>query len=675
MSPLDRVGELFDRLFARWLRTFGRRIVFVVFASLAFVLVAAAIVFEHQIHRQITADAELRYRAVLEASLPEVLDGESWAIVELVRQQMDRRGSLPDSLAAAHAGALEAARKDFALVDEGNRQLPAMFPLFDLPLVVGVSPDGRQIWRSTDRDAEPGTDLSTDPLIATALQGTIARRLVVAGEEGTPGEPAGLFLLQAIPVSAIHDGAAGVIVAGTPLSQSAIDYLSKSTGLEVFVGTRKKLTGPSGFPPAALAGVEALHASRGAASAQDVVLAGHHVRALRVENPIAGSWPGLEVLMLRSTDSERRLIFTLDAWLAGIGAATLLLGMMLGRIFSAPMRLSVERLVEATEAIRGKRYAHRVTVTSRDELATLAESLNRMAERMEKGDFVETSMKLFVPPAYVDYILEHRDELKLGGERRTMSILFADVMGFTALAEKMPPERLVSTVNAHFDLCSRVIATHDGTIDKFIGDAVMAFWNAPVPIEGHAAKSLLAALEMIAVGDYAAREAEARGEAATRCRVGVHTGEAIVGLVGGVDRRNYTALGDAVNIASRLESANKLYGTRILTTAETRAAAGDLVVARFVDRARVVGRRNAVEIHEVLCESGSMPPPRAPEADYLRAWALYGEARFVEAAKAFDALAQQWPDDGPVARLRARCHEYSRISVEGFEGIFDMTEK
>ncbi len=632
MSPLDRVGELFDRIFARWLRTFGRRIVFVVFSSLAFVLVAAAIVFAHQIHRQITADAELRYRAVLEASLPEVLDGESWAIVDLVRREIDRGGSLPDALASAHAGALDIARREFADHHEANARLPAMFPLFDLPIVIGVSPDGRRIWSSVEPAGESGADLSTDPLIAAALEGTISRRLVVAGEDGTPPEPPGLFLLQAIPVAGMREGAAGVIVAGTPLSQSAVDYLSKSTGLEVFVGTRTRLAGPTGFPAEARADVEALHARSGAGTPEDMILGEHHVRAWRVANPIPGAWPGLEVVMLRSTDSERRLIFTLDAWLAGIGGATLLLGMMLGRIFSAPMRLSVERLVEATEAIRGKRYAHRVTVTSRDELATLAESLNRMAERMEKGDFVETSMKLFVPPAYVDYILEHRDELKLGGERRPMSILFADVMGFTALAEKMPPERLVATVNAHFDLCSRVIATHDGTIDKFIGDAVMAFWNAPVPIEGHAAKSLLAALVMIAVGDYAVRVAEARGEAATRCRVGVHTGEAIVGLVGGVDRRNYTALGDAVNIASRLESANKLYGTRILTTAETRAAAGDVVVARFVDRARVVGRRNAVDIHEVLCETGSTPPLRAPEADYLRAWALYGEARFVVGA-------------------------------------------
>jgi len=140
----------------------------------------------------------------------------------------------------------------------------------------------------------------------------------------------------------------------------------------------------------------------------------------------------------------------------------------------------------------------------------------------------------------VDRLLMQKDRHTSTERRRRSPILFADVIGFTGMAERLAPEVLVAGVNAHFDLCSRVVATHDGTLDKYIGDAVMAFWNAPIEVDDHAGKALVAALEIVAVSDFMALDAARRGAATppVRCRVGVHTGDAVVGLVGGTDRKN-----------------------------------------------------------------------------------------------------------------------------------------
>lgn len=661
------------------LKSFGRRIVFVVAISLAVVLAAAAAVFAMEIHREVTRDAETRFRDVMAVALPAFLDDQAREIAGTISGTLSAGGAFVDDLAASDDPARAVAlRRDVADHLRANAALPGMFPLFDAEVLAAVSPGGRLLWTRAAPDDASFSDSRGEPWIARALAGSAGSMVLAKGDPAAAAwipasAPAGqLFVAVARPISLDRDGAGGVVIAGRALSPESLARLSAATGLDVVLRTAHGSGGSLALSPEA---AEALHALPPGRSTP-LVVAGRERRALRVVEalgPSAGA--GLKVFLLRDTERERRLIRRLDGWLAGLGIATLFLGVLLGRSFSRPMRESVDALVEGTEAIRMKRYGHRVSVTTNDELATLAESMNRMAERLEKGEFVESSLKLFVPPAYVDYILTHRDELKLGGERRHMSILFSDVIGFTRIAERKDPEGLVATVNAHFDLCSRVIATHLGTIDKFIGDAVMAFWNAPVPVEDHASRALLAALEMVAVGDYASIDLEKKGEPATRCRVGVHTGDAIAGLVGGVDRRNYTALGDVVNVAARLESANKVYGTRILTTAVTREAAGGAVVARFLDRVRVVGREQPIEVHEVLCEQGSAAPPRAPEAEYRQAWDLYANARFGEALEAFSALATRFPEDGPVAVLRARCRDYSRITVENFDGVFVMTEK
>jgi adenylate cyclase len=178
----------------------------------------------------------------------------------------------------------------------------------------------------------------------------------------------------------------------------------------------------------------------------------------------------------------------------------------------------------------------------------------------------------YVPPAVVDALAAAGTESALRGERRVLTLLFSDLAGFTSASEHLPPEAVAQALNAYFSRMTHTVHQHGGTLDKFIGDAVMAFWNAPLPEPAHAERALACALAMQA--DMVALRTEWHGTpfANVRLRIGLHTGEAAVGHLGSHERFTYTAVGDAVNTAARLEGANKAFGTGILLSSATRDA-------------------------------------------------------------------------------------------------------
>ena len=206
----------------------------------------------------------------------------------------------------------------------------------------------------------------------------------------------------------------------------------------------------------------------------------------------------------------------------------------------------------------------------------------------------------YVSPQILDHILTHPEKVRLGGERRELTILFSDIRGFTSISEASSPEEVVEMLNEYLTRMVDILLEHGGTLDKFIGDAVMGFWNAPAPDPEHARHAVACAVAMV---DETARLREQwtrEGKAAIRIGVGVNTGDAVAGNIGSERVFGYTVIGDAVNLASRLESKNKDYGTEIIVSEMTLARMGEGFTTVYLDEVKVKGKEQAVKIYQVL---------------------------------------------------------------------------
>jgi adenylate cyclase len=249
-------------------------------------------------------------------------------------------------------------------------------------------------------------------------------------------------------------------------------------------------------------------------------------------------------------------------------------------------------------------------------------------------------------------LLEDEAEPRLGGRVQTMTVFFSDIRGFTAFSESVQPQELAELLGEYLQCMSEVINEHGGTVDKFVGDGIMAFWNAPRADELHALHGTLAAIRC--------RDASASlPHRRFFTRFGVHTQEVMVGNFGARDRFAYTVLGDGVNLASRLEGANKEYQTQILLSEATATRVGDEILCRPIDRVAVKGRTGATLIFEAICpRAEASAAQRDLAGGYAAALACYFEAHFAEAAALFAALRDRYPEDVPTQLLLERCRRF-----------------
>lgn len=241
------------------------------------------------------------------------------------------------------------------------------------------------------------------------------------------------------------------------------------------------------------------------------------------------------------------------------------------------------------------------------EVATLGDAASRMKRSLR-------SFGRYVPTPLVRDLLALGEEARLGGSTRRLTLMFSDVKDFTALSEGLAPADLVGVLGAYLELLTAGVASHGGTVDKFMGDGMLAFWGAPHPDSRHAENACAAALAL----QEALAAARLRGGAAGRppflTRIGLHTGDVVVGNIGTPERFAYSVIGDAVNLAARIEALNKRYGTWILASRETVEAAGPGYAWRNLDRTTVAGRAGVVEVHELLGKRGYVAaPPPGPE--------------------------------------------------------------
>jgi adenylate cyclase len=278
-------------------------------------------------------------------------------------------------------------------------------------------------------------------------------------------------------------------------------------------------------------------------------------------------------------------------------------------------------------------------------------------KRRIKGAFAK-----YVSPDVVDEIAEDPAALRLGGQKRPLTILFSDLSGFTTLSEKMDPEDLVTLLNEYLDDMTQVVLDEGGTLDKYIGDAVMAFWNAPKSYPDHADRAMRTAItmqhHMAALNRRWGGASMAHGE--LKARIGIHTGEVVVGNLGGEGRFSYSAIGDAVNLAARLEPANKTYDTCTMVSEATLAAGtASRFRVRELDTVAVKGKSEPAKVYELLELAGVPLPPGKDEAlrRYELGMAEYKRHRWEAAQAHFEAALESFGEDGPSRLYVQRCRE------------------
>jgi adenylate cyclase len=287
------------------------------------------------------------------------------------------------------------------------------------------------------------------------------------------------------------------------------------------------------------------------------------------------------------------------------------------------------------------------------------------------------NFKRYVPSDLVAQLINNDIEAEIGGEKRELSIFFSDVANFTSISEKISPEELVQQLRIYFENVSKTILDNKGTIDKYIGDSVMAFWGAPVQSKNHAEMACRSAVNIQTILHLIFRKWANTGKDPFYTRIGIHTGEVIVGNMGYEERLNYTVLGDAVNLASRLEGVNKIYGTRIIVSQSTWEQCRDLFEFRRLDKISVKGRQEGLLIYELYSEKDEIEKPlRKFFSYYEKGLEYYFHRNFREALKYFNTVLKYRHNDGPSRIMRERCLHYTtKPPPEDWDGTFVLTAK
>lgn len=291
-------------------------------------------------------------------------------------------------------------------------------------------------------------------------------------------------------------------------------------------------------------------------------------------------------------------------------------------------------------------------------LIFLGVTSHRFLAEEEERKRIRKAFESYVAPTIVQEMLKHPEQLRLGGERREITLLFSDIRGFTTMSENLDPEALVSLLHDFLNPMSNIIINQGGTIDKYMGDAIMALFGAPLTQTDHPHLACRAALEMAVSLATLNQEWAAKGRPALKIGVGINTGPVAVGNMGSDRLFDYTAIGDNVNLASRLEGLNKYYGTHILISHTTAAAAGGAFILRDVDQVRVKGKAQTARIYELLGE-GEPDPELARYLElYHRALVFYREGHFAASQTAFGQVLEVRPGDAASQRYIALAQKH-----------------
>ena len=379
------------------------------------------------------------------------------------------------------------------------------------------------------------------------------------------------------------------------------------------------------------------------------------------------------------TVQKQRQAMVIAAVLTALAAA---LGLVFAVLVSGGMTRPVRRLLEGAHAVEAGHLDETLPVTSQDEIGHLTVAFNRMVEQLRHKERMRETFGKYVDPRIVEGLID-RPMLAVDGQRRVMTVLFCDVKGFTGASEGMTPQGLVKVMNRYFSVMSAPIRDHGGVIDKYIGDAIMAYWGPPFTENADQARlASLAALDMLErVAPLRAEFPELLGlrslPISFDIRIGIATGEALVGSIGSELMMSYTVMGDTVNLASRLEGANKVYGGRVLVSAATVAGADEAIETREIDRVVLLGQTQQQAIFEIMGRKGKLTPVQVElRTHYSEGLAAYRGRHWDEARRAFAAALESVPNDGPSMTFIKRIDGLATNPPgDGWDGSWHLEQK
>jgi len=328
---------------------------------------------------------------------------------------------------------------------------------------------------------------------------------------------------------------------------------------------------------------------------------------------------------------------------------------------------ALRRLVQGTQAIERGELSAALPVGVDDEIGQLTRAFNRMIDELRAKERIKDTFGRFVDPRVVTQLIEHAGDNPDAAERRSATVFFSDIKGFSGIGEQLTPAAMVNLLNRYFTLCSGAVREQHGIVDKYIGDAVMAFWTQPFSEseEAHAADACRAALAQGAAVDRLRRELPdllglRRNVPDVSVRMGIATGDVVVGTIGSPIAKSYTVIGDTVNLASRLEGLNKLYGTAILIADATEILARAAIETREIDTVIVAGKTEPITVFELMAEKNKLNEQRcALREAYEEGLGAYRARDWERAAERFAKCLEIAPKDGPARVMAARVEAFA----------------
>jgi len=387
----------------------------------------------------------------------------------------------------------------------------------------------------------------------------------------------------------------------------------------------------------------------------------------------------MDILHTATAETARKQdqVMLITAVLAVLAA---ILGLLFALFVSSGVTRPVHRLLAGTRAVESGHLGETLVVTSRDEIGSLTAAFNRMVEQLRLKERISETFGKFVDPRIVANMISGTEEHV---DRRVVTVFFSDIAGFTSISEQLTPAAIVNLLNHYFSAVTAPIRASNGIVDKYMGDGVLAFWTAPFsPDDTHAAAACLAAL----LQQEATQELNKdlpnilglrRAAPTLRVHMGIATGETIVGTIGSATAKSFTVIGDTVNLASRLEGANKIYGTKIIITEETLHLAREEVECRELDFITVVGKSEPVRIYELLAARGALAPSEAELRDeFGKGLAAYRAREWDAAERQFRRCLELRPDDRPSALYAERIAIFrNEAPPANWDGVWHLTKK